>query len=72
MGILRDTLGGLSEQQVPVLEQLLEMLLFGLTESRLQAEKICRYCDEKTCPIETCPVELKARSVEGQTLGGTS
>jgi DNA-binding MarR family transcriptional regulator len=72
MGILRDTLGGLSEQQVPVLEHMLEVLLSGLTESRLQAEQICRYCDGQTCPLETCPVELKARSVEGQTPGGTN
>ncbi|MEP6504132.1 MAG: helix-turn-helix domain-containing protein [Betaproteobacteria bacterium] len=69
-GILREALGGLSARQVPVMEEMLETLLSELTESRLHAEQICRFCDEGKCPQETCPVELKARAIEHHEQAG--
>jgi hypothetical protein len=62
MGVLRQALVGLSEHEVDAMEGLLELLLADLTGSRLEAERICRFCDDKACPLDTCPVEAKACS----------
>jgi len=40
-------------------------LLTGLTQSREQADHICRFCDEDACPARRCPVECKAISIAG-------
>jgi DNA-binding MarR family transcriptional regulator len=45
--------------------QLLSTLLSGLTQSREQADHICRFCDEDACPARRCPVECKAISIAG-------
>jgi MarR family transcriptional regulator, negative regulator of the multidrug operon emrRAB len=45
------------------LSGLLERLLGALTDSRLTADRICRYCDEAACVPGECPVETKALSL---------
>lgn len=64
MGVLRDTLSHLPPQDRQAMASLLEAMLAGLTRSREEAERICRYCDEQACPLEDCPVECKARALE--------
>ena len=48
-----------------MLGQLVSTLLTGLTQSREQADHICRFCDEDACPARRCPVECKAISIAG-------
>jgi DNA-binding MarR family transcriptional regulator len=38
--------------------RLAEKLLAGLTTDRLDADRICRLCDDAACPDRRCPVEL--------------
>lgn len=39
-------------------------ILADMTESRLESEQICRYCDASACGASNCPVEKKALAFE--------
>ncbi|MQT14195.1 MarR family winged helix-turn-helix transcriptional regulator [Segnochrobactrum spirostomi] len=57
----------LSGDDVGHLERLLATMLENLTESREQADHICRLCNEDVCSAEKCPVEQTALACEHRT-----
>ncbi len=59
-------LGSLAGDDALHLERLLTTMLENLTESREQADHICRLCDEDVCTGERCPVELAALACESR------
>lgn len=54
--VLAEVPADLQRALAPALDRLLEVL----TTSRVQADHICRLCDEEACGLDTCPVEQKA------------
>ena len=46
------------------LEPILSAMLATLTESRNQADHLCRLCDETACGAEDCPVEIAVVRLE--------
>jgi DNA-binding MarR family transcriptional regulator len=46
----------LTAAQRDAAESAIETLLATLTTSALQAERVCRFCDESACPQHQCPV----------------
>jgi DNA-binding MarR family transcriptional regulator len=46
----------LTEEQRDAALSAIETLLATLTTSALQAERVCRFCDESACPQQRCPV----------------
>jgi MarR family transcriptional regulator, negative regulator of the multidrug operon emrRAB len=63
--VLSGALALLNRNERAQLGQILARLLTGLTQSREQADHICRLCDEDVCPDRRCPVECKAVSIAG-------
>lgn len=57
-------LRGLSDADAGHLERLVTTMLARLTESREQADHLCRLCDEDVCTTECCPVEQAALACE--------
>jgi MarR family transcriptional regulator, negative regulator of the multidrug operon emrRAB len=49
------------------LDAILEEMLAALTAGRLEADHICRLCDETACTQEACPVEQTAIRIERAT-----
>lgn len=43
-------------------------ILADMTESRLESEQICRYCDASACGGSNCPVEKKALAFEANAI----
>ncbi|MEP9369647.1 MarR family winged helix-turn-helix transcriptional regulator [Xanthobacter sp. VNH20] len=64
-GVLAQALAPLDAQETAQFGAVLARLLAGLTTSRLQADHICRLCDEKSCPGQLCPVECEAVRISG-------
>jgi MarR family transcriptional regulator, negative regulator of the multidrug operon emrRAB len=55
---LDEALARLSPAERRQLGQLSERMLAGLSGTRYRADRICRLCDEPTCPDDRCPSEL--------------
>ncbi|MFG1410877.1 MarR family winged helix-turn-helix transcriptional regulator [Xanthobacter sp. VTT E-85241] len=62
---LAQALAPLDAQDVAQFGAMLARLLTGLTTGRLQADHMCRLCDENACPGERCPVECEAVRISG-------
>lgn len=56
-------LATLSAERQSVLLETVSDLLLAMTETRQQADHICRLCDEAACG-DKCPVEQRARETE--------
>lgn len=54
----------LSLEEQSVFSPLLEKLLKGLVSDEMAAGRICRLCDESSCPADTCPVHAKLEEIE--------
>ena len=57
---LGDVVGKLTQRQRAQLEGLAETLLQALTSSAVEADHICRLCDDIACPSDSCPVHKTA------------
>ena len=57
---LGQALAGLGAEDRKPLEALVSRLLDQVTGGRVEADHICRLCDEAVCTAATCPVEQKA------------
>ena len=62
--VLDDALATLTAPERARLERLLEKVLAGFTDDRLEAELLCRLCDLGACPLVTCPVEQSVEAAE--------
>ena len=65
---LTSALKGLSSSEQIQLGKLVSKMLVGVTESRAEANHLCRLCDEDVCCQATCPVERETCRIEN--LGG--
>lgn len=66
--VLTAAISALDAGETRRLGEALAAMLTRVTESRQEADHICRLCDEEVCTLDTCPVEQKAvRLTKAQT-----
>jgi len=53
-------MAGLAPSDQAALAALLAHMLASMTHNRREADHICRYCEEASCPQDICPVALMA------------
>jgi DNA-binding MarR family transcriptional regulator len=61
-----DVLAPLDTGERAALVRMLEKMLGRLGGDAIAADRVCRFCDERTCPQERCPVTLSAEDGAGR------
>jgi DNA-binding MarR family transcriptional regulator len=62
MSALKDVVVGMTVRERAQLLDLVDRLLAALTNGRLAADRICRYCDQHACAPRPCPVDSAANA----------
>ena len=63
---VRSMIQPLNDKECATLAQLIDKILYAMTDSRAAARTVCRYCDHGACEGEDCPVNRRATRIEEQ------